>query len=192
MLAIARECNRLDPALGKELDAKAPFNAEIQGINKETNTIFILLFSIRYFFLSVQGTYGKSLISKAEKIDKLPEDKRNLEIQSWRSKQRPAPVTEVAQTPHRPAPPVPQQDFRTSTPKSSSPPKRMLHGQRGSREGRGEDPCLGSPLTKLSPGQHLLEPHRTLVPDAYSRDQNDVRQPLSRGSHRRSQSSLTI
>ncbi|XP_003473391.1 phospholipid-transporting ATPase VB isoform X1 [Cavia porcellus] len=146
----------------------------------------------RYFFLSVQGTYGKSLISKAEKIDKLPEDKRNLEIQSWRSKQRPAPVTEVAQTPHRPAPPVPQQDFRTSTPKSSSPPKRMLHGQRGSREGRGEDPCLGSPLTKLSPGQHLLEPHRTLVPDAYSRDQNDVRRPLSRGSHRRSQSSLTI
>ncbi|XP_004629462.1 probable phospholipid-transporting ATPase VB isoform X2 [Octodon degus] len=152
----------------------------------------------RYFFLSVQGTYGKSLISKAEKIDKLPVDKRNLEIQSWRSKQRPGPAAEVSQPASHPAPPIPPQDFRTSTPKSSSPPKWrhtedwMLRKQRGSRECKREDLCLGGPSARPSSGQHLLEPSRTLVPGAHSRGQNDVRKPLSRSSHRRSQSSLTI
>lgn len=152
----------------------------------------------RYFFLSLQGTYGTSLISKAKKIDKLPMDKRNLEIQSWRSKQRPGPTTEVVQPAPHPAPPVPPQDFRTSTPKSSSTHKWkhtedwMLHGQKGLRECKREDPCLGGPSAKLSSGQHLLDPNRTLVPGAHSRGQNDGRKPLSRGSHRRSQSSLTI
>ncbi|EHB07732.1 Putative phospholipid-transporting ATPase VB [Heterocephalus glaber] len=152
----------------------------------------------RYFFLSVQGTYGKSLISKVAKIDKLPMDKRTQEIQSWRSKQRTAPVAEAAQPAHCPAPPVPQQDFRTSTPKSSSALKQKhmedwrLHRQRGNRECKGEDPCLGGPSAKLSSGQHLLEPNRTLAPEAYSRGQIDAPRHLNRGSHRRSESSLTI
>uniref|UniRef100_A0ABI7WQY1 Phospholipid-transporting ATPase n=1 Tax=Felis catus TaxID=9685 RepID=A0ABI7WQY1_FELCA len=77
----------------------------------------------RYFFLSLQGTYGKSLILKAQKIDKLPMDKRDLEIQSWRNRQRPAPIPEEAQHTHHPVPPVPEQDFRANSPKSSSPSK---------------------------------------------------------------------
>ncbi|XP_010620552.1 probable phospholipid-transporting ATPase VB isoform X2 [Fukomys damarensis] len=152
----------------------------------------------RYFFLSVQGTYGKSLISKAAKIDKLPVEKRNQEIQSWRSKQRTIPVAEAPQPAHHPAPPASQQDLRTSAPKSSSPPKRkhkedwMLHGKRGSRECLGEDPSSRGPSAKLSSGQHLLEPNRALAPEPFSRGQNDAPRPLNRGSHRRSQSSLTI
>ncbi|XP_058578383.1 phospholipid-transporting ATPase VB isoform X2 [Neofelis nebulosa] len=77
----------------------------------------------RYFFLSLQGTYGKSLILKAQKIDKLPMDKRDLEIQSWRNRQRPAPIPEEAQHTHHPVPPFPEQDFRANSPKSSSPSK---------------------------------------------------------------------
>ncbi|KAM5298295.1 phospholipid-transporting ATPase VB [Ctenodactylus gundi] len=152
----------------------------------------------RYFFQCLQGTYGKSLISKAQKIDKLPTDKRNLEIQSWRSKQRPAHAPGVTQPTNYPVPPVPEQNLRTSTPKSSNLPKRkhtedwVLRGQRCSREPTGKDPCLGEPSAKLSSGEHLLGRNRTLTPEAYSKGQNDMSRHLRRGSHRRSQSSLTI
>lgn len=117
-----QECNKEDLALCGELDSKVLFNAEIQEVNKNQHA-FILLFHTRYFFLSLQGTYGKSLILKAQKIDKLPMDKRDLEIQSWRNRQRPAPIPEEAQHTHHPVPPVPEQDFRANSPKSSSPSK---------------------------------------------------------------------
>ncbi|XP_027794521.2 phospholipid-transporting ATPase VB isoform X1 [Marmota flaviventris] len=152
----------------------------------------------RYFFLSLQGTYGKTPISKAQKIDQLPTEKRNLEIQNWRSKLRPATIPVAAQPTHGPVPPVPEQDFRTSTPKSSSPPKRkhmedwVFRGQRSSREHGRDGPCSGDFSAQLSSGEHLLGPNRTQAPRAYSREQTDVSRPLTRGSHRRSQSSLTI
>uniref|UniRef100_A0A8C5KLF5 Phospholipid-transporting ATPase n=1 Tax=Jaculus jaculus TaxID=51337 RepID=A0A8C5KLF5_JACJA len=154
----------------------------------------------RYFLLSLQGTFGKSLISKAQKIDKLPIDKRNLEIQHWRSKQRPgpAPAPAPAQPPHCPGLPVSTQDFRTSTSKSSGPPKQkhmenwVLQGQRCSREPVRDNTCPVDSSAKLSSGECLLGPKRTMAPDAYSRGQNDVSRRSSRGSHRRSQSSLTI
>ncbi|XP_017650720.1 probable phospholipid-transporting ATPase VB isoform X2 [Nannospalax galili] len=153
----------------------------------------------RYFLLALQGTYGKSLISKAQKIDKLPIDKRNLEIQNWRSKHRPtptpasAPAPSPAQTqpPRRPAPPVPQKDLRTSTPKCSSPPRQkhieewILQGQRCSREHSRDDACSADTSAKLSSGEYLLGPDRTVGP-------KDVSRLSSRHSHRRSQSSLTI
>ncbi|XP_015348135.1 phospholipid-transporting ATPase VB isoform X2 [Marmota marmota marmota] len=152
----------------------------------------------RYFFLSLQGTYGKTPISKAQKIDQLPTEKRNLEIQNWRSKVRPATIPVAAQPTHGPVPPVPEQDFRTSTPKSSSPPKRkhvedwVFRGQRSSREHGRDGPCSGDFSAQLSSGEHLLGPNRTQAPRACSREQTDVPRPLTRGSHRRSQSSLTI
>ncbi|XP_047412583.1 phospholipid-transporting ATPase VB isoform X3 [Sciurus carolinensis] len=152
----------------------------------------------RYFFLSLQGTYEKSPISKAQKIDTLPMDKRNLEIQNWRSKRRPAPVPGVGQPTHGPVPPVPEQDFRTSTPKSSIPPKRkhtedwVLRGQRSSRQCGRDGACSGDSSTQLSSGEHLLGPNKALAPETYSRGQNDVSRHLTRGGHRRSQSSLTI
>lgn len=162
----------------------------------------------RYFLLSLQGTYGKSLISKAQKIDKLPIDKRNLEIQNWRSKQRPTPASASAsapatgtvhtQPPCHPVPPEAQQDFGASTSKSSSPPRQkqvedwVLQGPRCSREHSKGDTCSRDALAKLSSGECLLDPNRTVAPTAYSRGQKDASRHSSKGSHRRSQSSLTI
>ncbi|XP_047272952.1 phospholipid-transporting ATPase VB isoform X4 [Homo sapiens] len=149
----------------------------------------------RYFFLSLQGTCGKSLISKAQKIDKLPPDKRNLEIQSWRSRQRPAPVPEVARPTHHPVSSITGQDFSASTPKSSNPPKRkhveesVLHEQRCGTECMRDDSCSGDSSAQLSSGEHLLGPNRIM---AYSRGQTDMCRCSKRSSHRRSQSSLTI
>lgn len=179
--------------------------------NNNSKTVpffFFLLFPIRYFLLSLQGTYGKSLISKAQKIDKLPIDKRNLEIQNWRSKQRPTPASASAaapatgtvhtQPPCCPVPPEAQQDFGASTSKSSSPPRQkqvedwVLQGPRCSREHSKDDTCSRDTLAKLSSGECLLDPNRTVAPTAYSRGQKDASRHSSKGSHRRSQSSLTI
>lgn len=153
----------------------------------------------RYFFLSLQGTYGKSLILKAQKIDKLPTDKRDLEMQSWRSRQRPVPIPGKAQHTHHPVPPVPERAFRASTPKSSSPPERkykedwVLHGEKCSRDHLKDHPCPGDSSAKLSSREYLLlGPSRTTTSGAYSSGQTDEYRPSSRGSHRRSQSSLTI
>ncbi|KAL6088198.1 hypothetical protein STEG23_000715, partial [Scotinomys teguina] len=162
----------------------------------------------RYFLLSLQGTFGESLISKAQKIDKLPIDKRNLEIENWRSKQRPTPASASApapasdpapaQPPCHPVPPTQQQDLGTSTPKNSSPSRQkhtedcVLQNPRCSRELSRDDTCSGDSLAKLSSGECLLGPNRTMAPTAYTRGQKDVSRHSSKGSHRRSQSSLTI
>ncbi|XP_075398836.1 phospholipid-transporting ATPase VB [Tenrec ecaudatus] len=117
----------------------------------------------RYFFLSVQGTYGKSLITKAQKIDKLPKDKRDLEIQSWRNKQRPVPVPGGTQPILQPGPPVPAQDFRADVPKSSLPHQQklmkdwVLHGESCGRDHRTGDPHSGTSSVQFSRNQ-LLEP----------------------------------
>ncbi|XP_037355006.1 phospholipid-transporting ATPase VB isoform X3 [Talpa occidentalis] len=151
----------------------------------------------RYFFLSLQGTYGKSLISKAQKIDKLPSDKRNLEIQNWKSRQKPGPIPEEAQPTHRQVPPDPGLDFQASTPKSSSPPRwkckeeGALCGEKSSRDHVRDSPCSGDSSAKPSAGEHLLGPS-DMASGAYSHGQANKSRPSSRGSHRRSQSSLTI
>ncbi|KAM5302197.1 phospholipid-transporting ATPase VB isoform 2-T3 [Glossophaga mutica] len=142
----------------------------------------------RYFFLSLQGTCGKSLITKAQKIDRLPADKRDLEIQSWRSRQMPA---------HRPVPPVPEQDFRTSTPKSSGPPEQKckerqgVHGGRSSTEHMRDDPCSTDAPAKPSSRERLLL-GGVMAPGAPPGGQTGAYQRPIRGSHRRSQSSMTI
>ncbi|XP_057631956.1 phospholipid-transporting ATPase VB [Chionomys nivalis] len=161
----------------------------------------------RYFLLSLQGTYGKSLILKAQKIDKLPIDKRNLEIQNWRSKQRPAPAPASAsasvpasdpahvQPPCQSVSPAQQQGLGTSTPKNFSPPRQkhvedwVLQGPRCSRELSRDGSCSGDTLAKFSSGECLLGPNRTMALTAYIRGQ-DVSRHSSKGSHRRSQSSL--
>uniref|UniRef100_A0A4X1TXA4 Phospholipid-transporting ATPase n=1 Tax=Sus scrofa TaxID=9823 RepID=A0A4X1TXA4_PIG len=153
----------------------------------------------RYFFLSLQGTYGKSPILKAQKIDKLPMDKRDLEIQSWRSSQRPAAVPGEAQPTHHPEPPAPGQDFRASTPKSSNPTKWkymedwVLPEERHSGDHIRDDTGSGDSWAKFSSGEHLLlEPSRVMAYGAHASGQTNLTRPFSRGSHRRSQSSLTI
>ncbi|KAM4826682.1 phospholipid-transporting ATPase VB-like isoform 2-T2 [Thomomys bottae] len=138
----------------------------------------------RFFILSLRGTFGKSLISKAQKIDRLPTDKRNLAIQDWRQKQRPPGSPAGAPpTPHPSS--SPEQYLRSSTPKSSSSSRR---GQEYSRD----DTCSGDSLAKLSSVEHLLGPSRAMAPKSYFREQSNVTRHASRGSHRRSQSSLTI
>ncbi|XP_067589044.1 phospholipid-transporting ATPase VB [Pseudorca crassidens] len=153
----------------------------------------------RYFLLALQGTYGKSLILKAQKIDKLPMDKRELEIRSWRSRQRPATVPGEAQPTHRPGPPAPEPSFRASTPKSSSPVECkykedwVLPGERSNGDHIRDDPCSRDSWAKFSSGEHLLlEPRRMMASGAYSSGQTKSNRPFSRGSHRRSQSSVTI
>ncbi|XP_004689872.1 PREDICTED: probable phospholipid-transporting ATPase VB [Condylura cristata] len=152
----------------------------------------------RYFFLSLQGTYGKSLISKAQKIDKLSLDKRNLEIQSWKSKQRPDSIPEEVQPTHQRVPPVPGLDFKASTPKSSSSPMwkckehRALCGERSSRDHARDAQDSGDSSAKPPSGECLLGPTEMMASTANSRGQANESQPSGRGSHRRSQSSLTI
>ncbi|KAM8765455.1 phospholipid-transporting ATPase VB isoform 2-T2 [Rhynchonycteris naso] len=153
----------------------------------------------RYFFLSLQGTYGKSLISKAQKIDKLPTDKRDLAIQCWRSRQMAAPVPGEVQPTHRPVPAVPEQDFRASTPKSSRPPRQMcredreVHGGSSSGDPAQDDPCSANSSAKLSPRDHLLlGPSGMVASGACPSGQTGPSQQSRKGSHRRSQSSLTI
>lgn len=147
----------------------------------------------RYFFLSLQGSYGKSLISKAQKIDKLPKDKRDLAIQSWRSRHTPAPVPGKAQPTPRPVPPVPEQDLKTSTPKQKCKEDQVLRGERSSRDHMRDDSCSTDSSAKLSSRDHLLlGPSSTMASGANSSGQANVHQRSSRGSHRRSQSSMTI
>uniref|UniRef100_A0A8C3VUG9 Phospholipid-transporting ATPase n=1 Tax=Catagonus wagneri TaxID=51154 RepID=A0A8C3VUG9_9CETA len=153
----------------------------------------------RYFFLSLQGTYGKSPILKAQKIDKLPMDKRNVEIQSWRSIQRPTTVPGEAQSTHHPGPPAPEQGFIASTPKSLNPTKRkykedwVLSEERRSGDHIRDDTGSGDSWAKFSSGEHLLlESSRVMAYGAHSSGQTNLTRPFSRGSHRRSQSSLTI
>ncbi|KAM9731066.1 phospholipid-transporting ATPase VB isoform 1-T3 [Dama dama] len=149
----------------------------------------------RYFFLTLQGTYGTSPILRAQKIDKLPMDKRELEIQSWRSHQRPATISGEAQPINRLGSPASDQ----STPKNSSPAEQrykedwVLPGERCSRDHTRDDPYSGDSGAKFSSGEHLLlEPSRMMASGAYSGGQTNLNRAFSRGSHRRSQSSLTI
>lgn len=177
------------------MHAKASFNVEIPKVK---SSMFVFLFSTRYFFLSVQGTYGKSLIIKAQKIDKLPTDIRNQEIQSWRNKQRPTPVPQGIQPSQHLLPPVTDQSFRTSTTKNSSPHKQkhvedwVLHGDRDSRLHMTDDLCSRDSSAKFSSGEHLLGSDRTTAAEAYISGQTNRARTPSRSSHRRSQSSLTI
>lgn len=180
---------------------------KFEDINN-SKTTFILLLPTRYLFLSLQGTYGKSLILKAQKIDKLPIDKRTLEIQNWRSKQRPTPAPASAsasvpvsdparvQPPCQSVSPARQQGLGTSTPKNFSPPRQkhvedwVLQGPRCNREFSRDSSCSGDTLAKFSSGEYLLGPNRTMALTAYIRGQKDVSRLSSKGSHRRSQSSL--
>uniref|UniRef100_A0A4W2IDE0 Phospholipid-transporting ATPase n=1 Tax=Bos indicus x Bos taurus TaxID=30522 RepID=A0A4W2IDE0_BOBOX len=153
----------------------------------------------RYIFLTLQGTYGKSPILRAQKIDKLPVDKRELEIQSWRSHQRPATIPGEAQPTNRLGSPASDQSFRSSTPKNLSPAKRryeedwVLPGERCSRDHTRDDSYSADSWAKFSSGEHLLlEPSRMVASGAYSSGQTNSNRPFSRGGHRRSQSSLTI
>ncbi|XP_036096989.1 probable phospholipid-transporting ATPase VB [Molossus molossus] len=147
----------------------------------------------RYFFLALQGTYGKSLISKAQKIDKLPTDKRELKIQSWRGRQMPAPVPGEAQRAHHRVPPVSEQAFRASTPKSSPPRKKCKEDRGVHGDHTRDDPCSADSSAILSSRDHLLlGPSSRMASGAYPSGQTDEDQRSSRGNHRRSQSSLTI
>ncbi|XP_069850049.1 phospholipid-transporting ATPase VB isoform X1 [Dipodomys merriami] len=139
----------------------------------------------RFFILSLHGTLGKSLISRAQKIDQLPANERNLVIQNWQSKRRPSPTPAGNQPTPGPEPPTPEQYLRTSTPKSGRPPGQ---GQRYNKD----ESCLGDSLGTLCSGEHLLGTDRTVAPRGYCRERSGGSRHSCRGSHRRSQSSLTI
>ncbi|XP_009683886.2 phospholipid-transporting ATPase VB isoform X2 [Struthio camelus] len=42
----------------------------------------------RYFIFALRGTFGASLILKAQQLDKLPKEQQDIEIQKWRSRKQ--------------------------------------------------------------------------------------------------------
>ncbi|XP_054985099.1 phospholipid-transporting ATPase VB isoform X2 [Sorex araneus] len=131
----------------------------------------------RYFLLALRGTYGSSLITQAQRLERLPADRREQLIQRWRSGRRPG------QAPPRqgPAPPGPGEDLRASAPDRPPP------GDKPSWDPGTDAPGSGGSSARLSPKEHLLG-----VGGATGSGAGGGQRPAARGGHRRSQSSMTI
>ncbi|XP_055989084.1 phospholipid-transporting ATPase VB [Sorex fumeus] len=125
----------------------------------------------RYFILSLQGTYGSSLISQAQRLERLPAGRRRQQAQHGRSGQ----WSSQTQPRQQPAPPGPAQDSRASAPDGPPPGDTPIRD-------RGTD-SLGSvdPLARLSPREHLLGVSRATGSQA-----DGEQRPSARGGHRRS------
>lgn len=134
-------------------------------------------FSPRYFLLSLHGTYGRSCITQAQKIDRLPQDKRELHIQRWRDRERPGPRLE--------------EDLRARTPDNPTiwecRENRAAHRETHSHNWVTDAPGAGNSLTRVSPREQLLG-----LSGATGSGPDAAQQPSARSGHRRSQSSLTI
>ncbi|XP_043842888.1 phospholipid-transporting ATPase VB [Dromiciops gliroides] len=162
----------------------------------------------RYFLLALQGTYGKSPLLKAQKLDKLPKEKKELAIQEWRKQKerlsiacQAAPSTGNASLSHLQVPHFTEQESRDNSLNDSSPMKRHVRDWVLNRDRSSPHPCSGhvgykqnlpSSSARPSPDQHLLGPSEARTFGVFKSPQMDSPGASSRGSHRRSQSSLTI
>ncbi|XP_027697849.1 probable phospholipid-transporting ATPase VB isoform X2 [Vombatus ursinus] len=163
----------------------------------------------RYFLLALQGTYGNSPLLKAEKLDKLPKEKRELAIQEWKRQReglptacRAAPSPGNANLGHLQVPHFTEQESRDNSLKDSSPPMKRHVGDCVLNRDRSSPhfcPChmgynQSSPRSaaRPSPDEYLLGPSESEAFGMFKSPQIGIPGPSSRGSHRRSQSSLTI
>lgn len=136
-----------------------------------------LWFLPRYFLLSLHGTCGRSCITQAQKIDRLPPDKKELHIQRWRDRERPGPR--------------PEENLRARTPDSPTiwecREDKAAHRETHSHNWVTDAPSAGNSLTRVSPREQLLG-----LSGATGSGPDAAQQPSARSGHRRSQSSLTI
>ncbi|XP_072486997.1 phospholipid-transporting ATPase VB isoform X2 [Notamacropus eugenii] len=163
----------------------------------------------RYFLLALQGTCGNSPLLKAEKLDKLPKERKELAIQEWkRQRERLSTTHQTAPSPgnadlsHLQVPRFTEQESRDNSPKdSSSPRKRHIGDWVLNRDRSSPQPCPGhmeynqsspSCSARPSPDEHLLEPGRPKAFGMFKGPQTGRSGASNKGSHRRSQSSLTI
>ncbi|XP_068958549.1 phospholipid-transporting ATPase VB isoform X2 [Petaurus breviceps papuanus] len=163
----------------------------------------------RYFVLAVQGTCGNSLLLKAQKLDKLPKEKKELAIQEWRrQRERLSTARQAAPSPgnaslgHLQVPHFTEQESRDNSLKdSSSPMKRHVGDWVFNRDRSSPHPCPGhmghnqsspSSSARPSPDEHLLDPSGHKDFGMFRGPQTGKPTASRRGSHRRSQSALTI
>ncbi|XP_036605637.1 probable phospholipid-transporting ATPase VB [Trichosurus vulpecula] len=133
----------------------------------------------RYFLLALQGTCGNSPFLKAQKLDRLPKEKKELAIQEWR-----------------------RQRERLSTAQQAAPsPGNASLGHLQVPHFTEQDPCPGhmgynqsspSSSARPSPDEHLLQPSGAKAFGMFKGPQIGSPRGSKRGSHRRSQSSLTV
>ncbi|XP_020848013.1 phospholipid-transporting ATPase VB isoform X2 [Phascolarctos cinereus] len=153
----------------------------------------------RYFLLAMQGTCGNSPLLKAEKLDKLPKEKKELAIQEWKRQQ--GRLSTACQAGPSPGNANSEQETRDNSLKDSSRMKRHTGdcGLNRDRSNPQSYPChmgynQSSPgsATRPTPDEHLLEPSGSEAFGMFKDPQIGIPGDSSRGSHRRSQSSLTI
>ncbi|KAM7162428.1 phospholipid-transporting ATPase VB isoform 1-T1 [Macrochelys suwanniensis] len=167
----------------------------------------------RYLILAVRGTFRASPILKAQQLDKLPKEQRDLEIQSWRSRKQATPSTSMAS----PSDEVDRTNSNLhvsqflgqaavtspgnndtqglSTPEMNHLMNWMLNGEGNSSTRRWavEETTAANFLARPCPGQDLLEPTRIASPGPFaSHLTNDNDEELTPGSHRRSVSAVTL
>ncbi|XP_025034290.2 phospholipid-transporting ATPase VB [Pelodiscus sinensis] len=169
----------------------------------------------RYLILAVRGTFRASQNLKAQQLDKLPKEQRDLEIQRWRSIERTTPSTSVASpvssdevdqnnsnspvsqflgqaavTPHGN-----NNAWELSTPEMNHRRDWMLDEEGNSSTSRwtGEETIAANSLARPCPGQDSLESTRITSPGMFiSHLTSDNAEELNPGSHRRSVSAVTL
>ncbi|XP_030428907.1 probable phospholipid-transporting ATPase VB isoform X2 [Gopherus evgoodei] len=167
----------------------------------------------RYLVLAVRGTFRASPILKAQQLDKLPKEQRDLEIQRWRSGKQDTPsipmaspsdevdrtnsnlrvsqfLGQAAFTPHG------NNDTQgLSTPEMNHLRDWILNGEGNSstRRWAREEATAANSLGRPCPGRDLLEPTRIASPGPFtSHLTSDNAEELTPGSHRRSVSAVTL
>ncbi|XP_074865397.1 phospholipid-transporting ATPase VB [Carettochelys insculpta] len=163
----------------------------------------------RYLVLAVRGTFRASLILKAQQLDKLPKEQRDLAIQKWRSGKQTTPSTSVA------SPVLNDEIDQTnsnlhvsqflgqaavttqglSTPEMNYLRDWMLDGEDNSsiREWTGGETAAVNSIARPCPGRDPFEFSRRASPGLFSGNlTNDNAEELTPGSHRRSVSAVTL
>nr|XP_009683885.1 PREDICTED: probable phospholipid-transporting ATPase VB isoform X1 [Struthio camelus australis] len=169
----------------------------------------------RYFIFALRGTFGASLILKAQQLDKLPKEQQDIEIQKWRSRKQTTSDEPIAS-------PASNDDLdRTINHLCVSP---FLHPasaavSHGDPDSQGPSTSEMNPLRKWTPeegnyffnrwaqeestatdssagpfsGHYPLVPNRVASPgqDA-SKLTRDNAKKFNHGSHRRSVSAVTL
>uniref|UniRef100_A0A8C8VG02 Phospholipid-transporting ATPase n=1 Tax=Pelusios castaneus TaxID=367368 RepID=A0A8C8VG02_9SAUR len=141
----------------------------------------------RYLILALRGTFKASPILKAQQLDKLPKEQRDLKIQRWRSRKQVTPGTSMAS-------PVPSED-RLSTPEMNPPRDWRLNEESNSstRRGAEEERTAANSLAKPCPGRDPLVPVGRASPGLFtSQLTSENTEELNNGSHRRSVSAVTL
>uniref|UniRef100_A0A6I8PPW6 Phospholipid-transporting ATPase n=1 Tax=Ornithorhynchus anatinus TaxID=9258 RepID=A0A6I8PPW6_ORNAN len=159
----------------------------------------------RYFIMCLQGTCSQSPILQAQQLDKLPKDKRELEIRGWRERKKKSPDPCSRPEISGEAPPSHFQGFFLTpqgpgndahrgfcTPKREPGEDCEITGESSNLDGHKScseaETGTASTSARPSPGEHLLGPVGSAAPGQQTINTKD----FSRSGHRRSISALTI